>query len=134
MGKKSPETFYFILAAALIILFALSVVYPRIRTQETKSSPSASQAIQQQSKTTEQHLELANKLVKEKKWDGAIKEFQKAIAKQPNLAMAHYKLGMLLAQNNQIDRAIASFETALKLEPKNKKIKQTLEFYYKYLK
>jgi tetratricopeptide (TPR) repeat protein len=69
--------------------------------------------------TFELHYHLANALVKEKKFDGAIKHYEKAIA-SPILPMlklgAYHNLASLLYQLQEYPRAIALYEQCLKID------------------
>jgi tetratricopeptide (TPR) repeat protein len=53
----------------------------------------------------------------EKRWDDALRTYQRALALNPDDPEANYGLGMVYAQNEDTDRAFDSLQKALKLRP-----------------
>jgi TolB-like protein/Tfp pilus assembly protein PilF len=50
-------------------------------------------------------------------WDGAAKEYARAILLDPSLALAYHRLGLLYAMQGDTDRALAASQRAQQLEP-----------------
>jgi adenylate cyclase len=56
-------------------------------------------------------------MIYERDWDGAAREYERALQLDPSLASAHHRLGLLYAMQGDIDRALAAAERARQIEP-----------------
>lgn len=56
--------------------------------------------------------------VKNKKWDDAVKNYQKAVELYPEYAQAWYELGTAQVESKQLDEAHKSFEASVKADDK----------------
>ena len=63
------------------------------------------------------HNNLGNAFLDKKDIDGAIAEYQKAIAIDSDFALARNNLGGVLAQKGRVDEAIAQYQKALAIDP-----------------
>lgn len=61
------------------------------------------------------HYHKGIRLSQSKDWEGAAKEFQKAIDLNPQYALAHANMGVVLSQTGSHKEALLEFEEALKL-------------------
>jgi DNA-binding winged helix-turn-helix (wHTH) protein/TolB-like protein/Flp pilus assembly protein TadD len=57
------------------------------------------------------------KMVYERDWDGAAREYERALQLDSTLATAHHRRALLYAMSGDIDRALAATERAQQLEP-----------------
>ncbi|OBQ27991.1 MAG: hypothetical protein AN483_17930 [Aphanizomenon flos-aquae MDT14a] len=62
---------------------------------------------------------LGNVLSDQKKLDGAVAAFQKAIELDPKLAAAYNNLGNALRDQKKLDGAVAAYQKAIELDPKD---------------
>jgi protein O-mannosyl-transferase len=65
------------------------------------------------------HLNLGNALSGKGDFDGALKEFQRAITVNPNYAEAYINLGYVLTGKGDLDGTIRALRHAIMLEPNN---------------
>ena len=56
-------------------------------------------------------------MIYERDWDGAAREYQRALQLDPSLAVAYHRRGLLYAMQGDIDRALKINERAQQLEP-----------------
>jgi tetratricopeptide (TPR) repeat protein len=63
------------------------------------------------------HLNRGKDLYAESKWDGAIAEFDKALAINKDLADAYFNRGNAYSRKGDYDRAIADFTGAIRIDP-----------------
>jgi tetratricopeptide (TPR) repeat protein len=63
------------------------------------------------------HATLGSTLLRQRRVDDALQEFQEAVRLNPKSAEARVDLGMALGLKNRPDEAIAAFEAALRLRP-----------------
>jgi len=66
-----------------------------------------------------EHLRQGQKLLAEKKFDDALKEFQETVRLAPESPLAHYWLGRCYFYRQDKDPAEKSFKQALQLDPKH---------------
>lgn len=57
------------------------------------------------------------RMIYERDWDGAAREYERALQLDSSLASAYHRRGLLYAMRGDIDRAIATMEQAQQLEP-----------------
>jgi DNA-binding winged helix-turn-helix (wHTH) protein/TolB-like protein len=57
------------------------------------------------------------KMIYERDWDGAAREYLRALQLDPALASAHHRSGLLYAMQGDMDRALAATERARQIEP-----------------
>jgi DNA-binding winged helix-turn-helix (wHTH) protein/TolB-like protein/Tfp pilus assembly protein PilF len=57
------------------------------------------------------------KMIYERDWDGAAREYERALQLDSSLASAHHRRGLLYAMQGDIDRALAATERARQIEP-----------------
>jgi DNA-binding winged helix-turn-helix (wHTH) protein/TolB-like protein len=57
------------------------------------------------------------KMIYERDWDGAAREYQRALQLDSNLASAHHRSALLYAMQGDMDRALAAAERARQIEP-----------------
>lgn len=63
--------------------------------------------------------DLANALVKQKKYDEAIEHYNRAIQLEPTFARAYYNKGMALSEQNRLSEAIEEFRHVLRFYPRD---------------
>ena len=63
------------------------------------------------------HNNLGTALARRGEMDGAVDQFEKALAINPNYAQARYNLGLILAQKGRIDDAMIQYQKALATDP-----------------
>jgi Flp pilus assembly protein TadD len=68
---------------------------------------------------SKRELAAARKAVAASDWAGAIRELQKALAKDDRQPEAHTLMGLALRKSGQPERALQSYETALRLDPRS---------------
>ncbi len=68
---------------------------------------------------SQRELAAARKAVAASDWAGAIRELQRALAKDDRQPEAHTLMGLALRKSGQPERALQSYETALKLDPRS---------------
>jgi Flp pilus assembly protein TadD len=64
-------------------------------------------------------LAAARREIAQENWAGAIRELERANAKDRRQAEVHSLLGYALRKSGQLDRAFAAYQTALKLDPRH---------------
>ena len=85
---------------------------------KTKAKAAAEEAIRLDDASAEAHASLANfKLFYDFDWEGAEREFRRAIALNPNFAGAHDAFGVALAYQGQLDEAVIEGKRAAELDP-----------------
>ena len=57
------------------------------------------------------------KMIYERDWDGAAREYQRALQLDPSLAIAYHRRGLLYAMQGDFERALQSNDRAQQLEP-----------------
>jgi len=70
-------------------------------------------------KGAEEHFKKGHALLKEKKLDEAIKEFEETVKLSPKTSVARFWLGNAYFYNKQLDKASAEFKKMTELEPDN---------------
>jgi tetratricopeptide (TPR) repeat protein len=116
-------------AACNIFLGAIDVYPRRIAYPEAKKY--ATKALEIDDTIPEAYVSVAMlKFFDEWDWDGAEKNFLKAIELNPNSAMGHQYYGMLLATLGYYKKAIKELELAHSLDPLNAPISSLLAFNY----
>lgn len=65
------------------------------------------------------HVNLGNILLKARRPDEAIGQFQRAAAVDPDFSDAYIGLGMALSQTGKIDQAVAEVERAIEIDPRS---------------
>src|SRR5215813_325188 len=83
-----------------------------------KAEPILKKALELDVSLADAHASLARyKLYYEWDWDGADREFKRAIELNPNLPIAHHEYATLLQVRGQFDRAVVEREIAQRLDP-----------------
>jgi TolB-like protein/Tfp pilus assembly protein PilF/tRNA A-37 threonylcarbamoyl transferase component Bud32 len=106
--------------AALALVYGVAPGYGVLSFTEAepKAKAEAERALQLDSSLAEAHTALAGAKASEFDWDGAEREYKRAIELKPNDANAHYFYANLcLAPLGRYDEAIAEFRKALDLDP-----------------
>ena len=84
----------------------------------TQARASAEKALELDDSLAEAHASLGNILHNyDWNWQGAEREYQKAIELNPNYATAHHLYAHLLIQTGRMEQSIAQAERALELDP-----------------
>ncbi|MGY0196312.1 tetratricopeptide repeat protein [Leptothrix sp. BB-4] len=99
------------LAAALIALFALlaGLVPAYAADMPSTASPADSRT----------ELAPARRAIDKADWAGAIRELDKALARNERQPEAHTLMGLALRKSGQPERALKSYERALQLDPRS---------------
>ena len=96
-----------------------------------KEREAAKYALRLDENLAEAHTSLADVLsIYDWNWEGANREFRKAIDLNPNYATAHHWYAMALANQGLFDEAISEIKRAQQLDPLSKRINQNLGFIY----
>ena len=74
----------------------------------------------------EQWFEEGNRFSSEKKFEEAVKAYQKSSTANALSPVAHYNLGIAYKNLDQLDQAVKSLEKAVELEPENMDMRVTL--------
>lgn len=82
------------------------------------------------------HYNVGTVLYKQKKYEEAIKEFEKALSIEDSLKLSavHYNMGNTYFRMNDYQKAIESYEQCLKLNPNDVDAKYNLEYVRNLLK
>ena len=84
----------------------------------SKAAPALTKALELDDSLAEAHAVLgAAKSLYDYDWEGAEKEFQRAIELNPSYATAHHWLAQLLSVESRHDQALAESKRALELDP-----------------
>jgi TolB-like protein/Flp pilus assembly protein TadD len=106
---------------------------PNLEAQR-KEKENAIKAVQFDESSAEAHTSLAAALSDEFNWDGAEREFRKAIELNPNYATAHQWYGIVLGRVGKLDKSLLEVEKAQLLDPLSPQIAVSLGFAYDALK
>jgi tetratricopeptide (TPR) repeat protein len=125
--SNSKMTKWLLFVIALIVASACIAFFSKYRIAiPTNSGDSIDPAVaetlpqgQSLSKEAEDHFKKGHEFLKEKDWDGALKEFDLAAKSSPNSPIPQYWIGMTYFYKHETERAIAKFKKVLELEPKN---------------
>src|SRR5262249_31098724 len=83
-----------------------------------KAEPILKKALELDGSLADAHASLARyKFYYEWDWDGAEREFKRAIELNPNLPIAHHEYATLFQVRGQFDRAVAEREIARRQDP-----------------
>jgi tetratricopeptide (TPR) repeat protein len=94
----------------------------------------ALKAVQLDESSAEAHTSLASVLEDEYNWDGAEREFKRAIELNPNYATAHHWYGIFLSRTGKLDMALHEASKAQLLDPLSPQIAVSLGFVYDGMK
>lgn len=96
-----------------------------------KEREAALYALKLDNKLAEAHVSLADVLSNyEWNWEGANREYRKALELNPNYATAHHWYAMALANQGLFDEAIREIKRAQQLDPLSIRINQNVGFIY----
>lgn len=115
--------------------YALHVDYRNVPVHEgfARARAYAERALQLDDSLAEAHASLAWTLfIYDWDWDGAAREFRRAIALAPSYASAHQWYAVFLASRRQIDEAIIEAHMAQDLDPASVSIRRTTGWTYYY--
>jgi tetratricopeptide (TPR) repeat protein len=73
------------------------------------------------------HNNLANAMLQERDYDGAIEHYRSAISARPRFAIAHSNLGVALAAKGDLEGAIKEFQTAVGIDPSHEGARENLQ-------
>ncbi len=97
--------------------------YQEARARRAKARAQAEEALRLAPTLGEAHMALALCFyMGEKKYDAALKEFERAAAASPNNAEIYTYIGGIYRRQGRWHDALASFERALSLDPRNARI------------
>jgi TolB-like protein/Tfp pilus assembly protein PilF len=99
-----------------------------------KTKENALMAVQLDESSAEAHTSLASVLEDEYDWDGAEREFKRAIELNPNYATAHHWYGILLSRTGKLDKSLLEASKAELLDPLSPQIAVSLGFVYDGMK
>jgi tetratricopeptide (TPR) repeat protein len=124
-SSKAKKWLLFVIA--LIVASACIAVFSEYKIVISKNSgggidPAVAETLpqgQSLSKEAEAHFNRGHELLKEKDWDGALKEFNLAAKSSPNSPIPQYWIGMTYFYKHEPERAIAKFKRVLELDSKN---------------
>jgi Flp pilus assembly protein TadD len=100
------------LLLALALTAAATLVAPPARAADLPASKPSVPDVKTE-------LAAARREITQENWPGAIRELERANAKDNRQAEVHSLLGYALRKSGQLDRAFASYQTALKLDPRH---------------
>ncbi|HEX7121405.1 MAG TPA: protein kinase, partial [Gemmatimonadaceae bacterium] len=115
--------------------YALHVDYRNVPVHEgfARARAYAERALQLDDSLAEAHASLAWTLfIYDWDWDGAAREFRRAIALAPSYASAHQWYAVFLASRGQKDEAIVEAHMAQDLDPASVSIRRTTGWTYYY--
>jgi serine/threonine protein kinase/Tfp pilus assembly protein PilF len=96
-----------------------------------KEMEAAKYALRLDDKLAETHTSLADVLNSyDWNWEGASREYRKAIELNPNYATAHHWYAMALANHGLFDEAISEIQRAQQLDPLSMRINQNVGYIY----
>ena len=99
-----------------------------------KTRENALKAVQLDESSAEAHTSLASVLEDEYNWDGAEREFKRAIELNPNYATAHHWYGIFLSRVGKLDKSLHEASKAQLLDPLSPQIAVSLGFVYDGMK
>ncbi len=99
-----------------------------------KQKENALKAVQFNESSAEAHTSLASALEGDYNWDGAEREFKRAIELNPNYATAHHWYGILLWRIGKLDKSLLEALQAQLLDPLSPQIAVSLSFVYDAMK
>ncbi len=99
-----------------------------------KQKENALKAVQIDESSAEAHTSLASALEGDYNWDGAEREFKRAIELNPNYATAHHWYGILLWRVGKLDKSLLEALQAQLLDPLSPQIAVSLCFVYDAMK
>ena len=129
--EKDPK--YALAYAGLADSYQLLAEYLAVTPKEgfTKAKQSALKALKINGSLAEAHTSLAYTLAfYDWDWDGAEREFKRAIELNPNYATGHQWYGEFLAAMGRFDEAKTEFDKAAELDPTSLIIQTDLAAYY----
>jgi tetratricopeptide (TPR) repeat protein len=115
--------------------YALHIDYRNVRTHEgfEKAKFYARKAIELDDTLAEAHASLAWSLfIYDWDWDGAVKEFRRAIELDPRYATAHQWYAFLLASQEKFDECLIEAHTAQENDPASISVRRSLGYCYLY--
>jgi serine/threonine protein kinase/Tfp pilus assembly protein PilF len=115
--------------------YALHVDYRSVPVHEgfERAKGYARMALALDEKLAETHASLAWSLfIYDWDWEGAAREFQRAIALDPRYATAHQWYAFLLASGGRLDEALVEGHTAQELDPASVSVRRSLGWIYYY--
>jgi serine/threonine protein kinase len=115
--------------------YALHIDYRNIPVHEgfEKAKLYARKAMQLDDSVSEAHASLAWSLfIYDWDWDGAEREFRRAIALDPQYATAHQWYAFLLASRGRLEEALVEAHTAQEHDPASVSIRRSLGYSYLY--
>jgi tetratricopeptide (TPR) repeat protein len=125
--EQDPD--YALLYVGLAFAYDLLPEYSPYPPQKAylKAKQAATKALEIDETLAEAHTELASlKISFEYDWDGADKEFKRAIELKPNYAIAHHWYAWYLVQTRRFEEAIEEINIASELDPLSLVIKRNV--------
>ena len=121
--------------AGLADSYALHVDYRSVPVREgfTRAKEYARKAIALDDTLAEAHTSLAWSLfIYDWDWDGAEREYRRALALDPTYATTHQWFATLLSARGAHDEALLEAHTAMELDPDSVSVRRTLGWHYFY--
>ncbi|MEO5580052.1 MAG: tetratricopeptide repeat protein, partial [Gemmatimonadaceae bacterium] len=115
--------------------YALHVDYRNVAVHEgfERAKAYARKALKLDDELAEAHASLAWSLfIYDWDWDGAMRQFRRAIEIDPRYATAHQWFGFLLASRGRMDEALVEGHTAQELDPASVSVRRSLGYVYLY--
>jgi serine/threonine protein kinase/tetratricopeptide (TPR) repeat protein len=115
--------------------YALQIDYRSVPVHEgfARAKEYALRALELDEALPEAHASLAWTLfIYDWDWDGAAKEFRRAIELDPRYASAHQWYAFVLVSQGRIDEALVEGHTAVELDPASVSIRRSLGWLYYY--
>lgn len=124
-SRKTKKWIPIIFAVVIVFVGITYVTKSRIKITLTKEEHNDSAIAETVTKKTpfaegaEEPFKKGHELLRNKKLDEALKEFEQAAKLSPDTPVAHYWVGMAYFYKNEREMAIAKFKKVLDLEPTN---------------
>jgi tetratricopeptide (TPR) repeat protein len=125
MGSTGKRKLYFILFGAIFVsgiiaYFGASRIKFSVKVEETDQLRAEEDSKRSQfSKGAEEHFKKGHELLREKKLNEALKEFELAAKISPDTPIAHYWVGMAYFYDKDFQKSIAKFKKTIELDPRN---------------